>query len=276
MTNSTPSEKLSPPASESLSTTTQKKHSQKNLNLAKTSSKVLVPANAPSQPSCSKSKTGKLDVRNRKTEALRRLGLNPEQMVGVPRITFQLEHAEGGLEQVIEALRGSDETDAQAFIRKYDTCSASDLDKLTLEEVAVAAGIRPLDLLGVATKALFQQSQTVAGVIAASAHHKVVAKNIQMALNDKGVRDREMHLTATGHLPLPKGTVIFNQRTQVANFNAPGGHEGAVEGDPEIPSAPDLDELPSMDEDIMALQKTSRKLLEANTIEATPFTPKAP
>lgn len=198
------------------------------------------------------------------------MGLDPEKMVGVPRITFQLEHAEGGIEQVIEALRGSDETDAQTFIRKYDTCSASDLEKLTLEEIATAAGIGTIDLLGVATKALFEQSQTVAGVIAASAHPKVVAKSIQMALRDGGVREREMLHTATGFLPTPKGTVIFNNRTQVANFggHGPGREPEGDDGKPLLPGPADYEDMPTMDDDVMGLSQSAQKLLEAKTIEA--------
>lgn len=184
-------------------------------------------------------------------------------MVGVPRITYMLEKAEGGLEQVIEALRASDEEEAIAFIAKYDDLSDSDRARVSIEEISVAAGVRTIDLLGVATKALFQQSQTVAAIITATGHEEVVKKSIQMALQDKGIRDREMIHTATGFLPVPKGTVILNQKTQIANFGGKSGEEGD-----DVPDAPESDDLPSMDDDILALQKTSRKLLEAGTIEA--------
>src|SRR5208337_3248712 len=69
-----------------------------------------------------------VDSRNRRKEALRRLGVKAEQ--------------------VVDALRGHDEEDAQAFIRKYDSLSASDRKHLTIEDICVAAQVRTLDLLG--------------------------------------------------------------------------------------------------------------------------------
>lgn len=248
-------ENPTPSPSPSPDTKTQPKTIRKKFSRGKTSAKASGPAKKPSS---------KLDLRDRKTEALRRLGVTKEQMVGVPRITYMLEKAEGGLEQVIEALRASDEEEAVAFIAQLDDLSDSDRNRVSLEEIATAAGIRTIDLLGTATKALFQQSQTVAAIITATGHEGVVKKSLQMALQDKGVRDREMIHTATGFLPVPKGTVILNQKTQIANFGDGGKDD---EGGPAMPES---DDCPEMDSDILLLQKTSRKLLEAGpvTIEA--------
>lgn len=188
-------------------------------------------------------------------------------MVGVPRITHMLEEAEGGLAQVIEALRASDEEEAIAFIRKYDELSDSDRDRVSIEAIAVSAGVRVVDLLGTATKALFAQGETVASIVSSTARPQVTKKTIQMALQDKGVRDREMFHTATGFLPIPKGTLIMNNRTQVANFNA-GGRE--PDDDVDIPEGPVGGDLPSMDDDVVGFQKTVQKMLNAApvTIEA--------
>lgn len=202
----------------------------------------------------------KKDLRNRKSEALRRLGISSEQMVGVPRITHMLEEAEGGLAQVIEALRASDEEEAIAFITKYDSVSESDHQRVTLEEISTSAGVRSIDLLGVATKALFAQGETVASIVSSSARPEVTKKTIQMALQDKGVRDREMFHTATGFLPIPKGTLIMNNRTQVANFN---GGSRDPDDDAEIPEGPTSGDLPSMDDDVVNFQKTVQKMLNA-------------
>src|SRR5208337_2650998 len=86
-----------------------------------------------------------VDSRNRRKEALRRLGVKAEQLVDIPQISHILKHAEHGLRQVIDALRGHDEEDAQAFIRKYDSLSASDRKHLTIEDICVAAQVRKLD-----------------------------------------------------------------------------------------------------------------------------------
>lgn len=185
----------------------------------------------------------------------------------MPRITPMLEEAEGGLAQVIEALRASDEEDAQAFIKKYDELSDSDRDRVSIEAIAVAAGIRVIDLLGAATKALFAQGETVAAILSSTARPQVTKKTIQMALQDKGVRDREMFHTATGFLPIPKGTLIMNNRTQVANFHA--GARDEDEDDGTVIDAPVADDLPSMDDDVVGFQRTVQKMLTGTTSEHT-------
>lgn len=172
-----------------------------------------------------------------------------------------LQHAEGGVPQVIEALRASDEEDALKFIEKYESLSESDQGKVTIEEVSVAAGVRPIDLLGVATKALFQNALTVAAIIASTAHPQVVEKSIERALMDQGVRDREMLHQAMGFLPAPKGMTLINQKIQVANFASKTPAEENAEE--ELPAPAPVEDLPLMDDDLRALQATTRKLLEA-------------
>jgi hypothetical protein len=177
-------------------------------------------------------------------------------MVGVPQISHILKHAERGLGQVIDALRGHDEEDAQAFIEKYDSLSASDQERLTIEEISIAAGVKTLDLLACATKALVMESQTASAIIAATSHYKVVNKTVKMALEDGGHRDREMLHTATGFLPSPKGSTFINSRIQVANFD----------GKPAQPAEPetiDAEDLVSMDDDMLGLDSFERKMLPA-------------
>ncbi|HKM83869.1 MAG TPA: hypothetical protein VJY15_23300 [Candidatus Acidoferrum sp.] len=199
-----------------------------------------------------------MDSRNRRKEALRRLGVKAEQLVDIPQISHILKHAEHGLRQVIDALRGHDEEDAQAFIRKYDSLSASDRKHLTIEDICVAAQVRTLDLLGSATKALVLESQTASSIIAATSHQKVVKHTVRMALQDGGHRDREMIHLATGFLPSPKGSTFINQRVQVANFGSEKPHAGGA-------PAPVVDEedLISMDDDLMAMDQFERKMLPA-------------
>src|SRR6267154_4210849 len=66
--------------------------------------------------------------------ARRRLGITPEQMRGVPRISHILEHADGGMATVIAALRLCDDADAGKFVDCYDSLSDTDLAYLSVEE----------------------------------------------------------------------------------------------------------------------------------------------
>lgn len=172
-------------------------------------------------PGRPKSNPKLVSSRNRKTDALRRLGLEVGERIGVPKITHILKSAEGGIPQVLEALRGSEEEIAQRFVQKFDGLSESDRGFVSIEDVATACCIDTPTLLGVATKALFSQQQQVSAVIAATAHPLVVQKTVQNALQDKGVRDREMLHTAVGFLPTPKGATIISQRFQIANIHEP-------------------------------------------------------
>jgi hypothetical protein len=171
-------------------------------------------------------------------QAIDRLGITLEQMEGVPRISHMLDAAERGIPQVIEALRGSSNADAVAFISRYDKLSNTDRNNLSIEEISIAAGVDTLQLLGVAVIALATQGQTVGEIIANTAHPEVVRKNVQMALSDAGVRDRDMFLQSRGFVPTPKGANVIT-RVQIANLSNPQAptKEIEIEGD-----------LPEMDE----------------------------
>lgn len=175
-------------------------------------------------------------------------------MEGVPIICHILRDCEGGLPEVIECLRGSDDEKARNFIAKYDTVAKSDWanGRVKLEHVSVAAGIETPDLLAVATKAIFQQKKITSAIKLASAHPKLVAKSIQMGLQDKGIRDREMMHSAIGFLPQSQNvTNFFKVRVQ---------HLEHPEEGKEI-SMPITDDLPDMDSDIVGLSNTYNKLL---------------
>jgi len=80
----------------------------------------------------------------RRNEALRRIGVTPEQMLGKAIITPQLKDGSWlASKPFLEALRASEDEDAVAFLSKYDQVPVGDREKLTWEEIAVAAGISP-------------------------------------------------------------------------------------------------------------------------------------
>jgi hypothetical protein len=186
------------------------------------------------------------------------LGLKPEQTHGLLQITHILKQAEGGLSQVINSLRGYDEEDAQNFIEKYDSISATDRSRVSIEEIAIAGGVEPLDLLAAATKALVIENQTVAAIIATTSHPKVVKKTISAALQDGGHRDREMIHTALGFLPTQKGSTFITNRIQVANFK-----DGPQSAPDENLPAPDAVDLPGFESDIIGMEGVEKKLLKA-------------
>lgn len=132
-----------------------------------------------------------------------------------------MEAAEHGLRQSLDALRGSDDETAQKFMAKYDSIAPSDLVFFSIEQIAASCGVDTPTLAGVLMKAIVSQQASIAAIKAATAHPKIVEKSIQNALQDRGIRDREMLHTAVGFLPTPKGATIISQRFQIANISNP-------------------------------------------------------
>lgn len=206
------------------------------------------------------------DDRNRGAEARKRLGITPEDMVGVPQITHLLKNASGGIPACIEALRGDDSEDALIFIAKWDAITESDRARLTIEEICVAAEIGTRALVGAVTVALMQQSQDATKIMVLTSQPRVVQATIDAATREEPIMNREGEIVgyrsgdvkaqdifhrATGFLPTPKGaTINLNQLNQTAQLPEP--EEGC-------------DPPPSADDFLLEIQSAIRpdKQLEA-------------
>lgn len=152
---------------------------------------------------------------DRSEEARKRLGITAEQMVGQRKVTPILMRASGGIPAIIEALSVDDSPDSILFIAKWDSITESDRDRLTLEEIAVAAGLTPRRLLEVATGAIHAFAEDASRLIVASAKPNIIQKMAENALTQFGEKDREMFLKGkdVDWFPAAKGIVIDN-RTQ--------------------------------------------------------------
>jgi hypothetical protein len=85
---------------------------------------------------------------NRTAMALKRIGVTAEQLAAAPQITPLLKRAEGGLDQVLTAMRFAPDEMIGAFLEKYDAIPETDRERLPIEAIALAAGINPSHLLG--------------------------------------------------------------------------------------------------------------------------------
>jgi hypothetical protein len=128
----------------------------------------------------------------------------------LPRITRILAEAKEGLPQALLSLRGSGDPDAKVFVHKYDSVSRSDRRYRigsNWEAIAFAAGLDPRRLFGVAVDCLLHDEETVAQIIAATAHPLVVKRSVEHALAPGGWRDRHDLMAARGFHP---GTAGLN------------------------------------------------------------------
>jgi hypothetical protein len=206
-----------------------------------------------------------LAKKDRTEEARKRLGITAEDMKGVPKIGYLFRAAEGGMDACLEALRGYDDEDAQAFVEKYDSVSKSDMERLTVEEVCIASGLTIRRLREILLSALAEQSAEVSKVMVLTSQKSVIDATIKAATRETPIFDREGSIVghtngdvkameifhkATGFLPTPKGattTINLQQLNQTANNPALG------EGDEEKCLPP-----PSTDEFLLDMQDVVR------------------
>jgi len=148
---------------------------------------------------------------------------------------------------VLAALRLCDDDQAQKFLDRYDAVSNTDHKYLTIEEIAVAAGVETKRLLELAVSALVEDGRSAGAIVAATYHPRVIRKTAEAALDDEvlfdamgnphiksGHNDRKLFLTGTGFLPQSNrgsGGVFVNITNQQANANVPVQVDGEPVGD---------------------------------------------
>jgi hypothetical protein len=170
--------------------------------------------------------------RDRKSEALRRLGVDVLALRSSPEITPMLKNAEGGLKAVLGAMRFvADDPTIAAFLEKYDSTPTCDKEMVSWEAIALAAGIDLRVFLGSAMLALQSQAVNMVKIIAMTSHPKITRARVKYGLLPSGEKDRTALDTAMGFLPSPKGLTFIGK----AIFGGSGGEQkipvGTVDAD---------------------------------------------
>lgn len=110
----------------------------------------------------------------------------------ISKITDLLEQTAGGIEKVVDALRFSREPDAIAFLKNYDSLPETEREHLSIEEICLTTGIGMPRFLQLATSSLMEVTLLFTGITLSTSLPAVVEKNIEMAMTDKGIRDRKL------------------------------------------------------------------------------------
>jgi hypothetical protein len=173
-------------------------------------------------------------ARNRyREEHLRRLGVTPEQIAAQPSITPILKRAKLQRD-AIDYLRMSEESDARNFLVIHDKLSETARKLVSLEAIAIAAGLTTQRLFGLISEAVFVQSRFESALLAAANHPQVVEASIKQAVTPRGVADRKMLHQQAGFLPMPKTQIVslpgarIDARQQVANISVLPPMESSV------------------------------------------------
>ncbi len=102
----------------------------------------------------------------------------------------------------------SDGEISQQFLEKWDQIPERDRECLTIEVVALAAGVDPRALLGEILLAAREYSVNKYKLKALEAHPEILEKRIEYAKTPGGYRDRDAIDTILGALPRAKTTFI--------------------------------------------------------------------
>ncbi|CAM5998735.1 unnamed protein product [Sphagnum balticum] len=160
--------------------------------------------------------------RDRASEALKRLGVDPLTLRSAPEITPMLKNAEGGLKAVLGAMRFCAEDPSIAlFLEKYDSTPVGDRDKLSWEAIALAAGLDLRVFLGAAMLALQSHAVNTVKIIAMTSHPKITRARVKYGLLPSGEKDRTALDTAMGFLPSPKGPTFIGKAIFGSGGNNP-------------------------------------------------------
>src|SRR6185503_16370364 len=108
-------------------------------------------------------------------------------------------------------------------LEKWNSISESDHDYLSLEEIAVAAGLSPRRLWEVLAGACLQQSADTVKLMVSAAQPKIVDATIKAATEEKPILDNQGEIIGhtygdiraqetiyriTGLMPTPKGSTL--------------------------------------------------------------------
>lgn len=119
-------------------------------------------------------------------------------------LDFFAQEVAGGKEQFIEGCRFSDNPRVQSIVRLWNSSSPD----TSLEDLCTQADIKPDELVGEATKALFKWKRMWAKWKNAQKLPDVMEASANAALCPNGVEDRKMQLQIGGILPMPGGNSI--------------------------------------------------------------------
>lgn len=170
-------------------------------------------------------KHSKTKHRNRRSEILRRLDVDEDQLAEHPQIAPLLRMNGIRPDRLVEVLRCDSDAESMKFVKQWDTLTPVGRQLAGLEAVAVSVGLLPRRLWELFAGAALVQSKESVAVMIAMSLPEVMAVTIKGAKKVKGLADREHVLKAARVLPTPKGSTT--------NFYLPGQKESeeSTEGD---------------------------------------------
>jgi len=145
----------------------------------------------------------------------------------------------GGRERFFELVKRASmdgAPSATAFLTCFATLKASEQKRVVLDDVCVAAGVRPRDLMVAVVSAAMDEGEENSDLIAATTEPDIVRQMAKSAKRIGGqhahvaMRDRHAILQRQKFLPIPKGTTIH------VSASANSFAAAAATAEPSVPS----------------------------------------
>lgn len=153
--------------------------------------------------------------KDRVEQALKRLGVKPEQLASVSPISSMIKEDMkelGGQKAVLNAIRFSpDKPEIASFLAAYDSLPKGDKERLPWEAIALSAEINVDHLLGAITAAVYKHSANRSRLIIGMGHPLSVAARVKYAQLPSGEKDRNALDIMLGAMPQKKGMTIINK-----------------------------------------------------------------
>ena len=160
-----------------------------------------------------------------------------------------MRYIDGGRDRFLDyvQLAAAEKNDeAEIFLGIYQELSVIEQLNVSFDDICAAGDIRPSVLMAAVVQAAMEYGQTVADVVAAASHPKIVRQTVKSAMRiggqfaDIAQKDRVILLQKQKFAPVPRGTTV----TVNANASANARAAAAAASQPSVPSF--LDDVGSL------------------------------
>lgn len=164
----------------------------------------------------------------RREQAYKKLGISPDDVVKVPKISHILKKIKGGNTEAVELLRHSQDTKALEFFKVYEDIPSYLAELLPIEAFCFAAGVDSRDICKIIFNEALDQSNQAARMLTAANLEDLVQVSIDTGKAPLGIKDRENLQKAIGFLPIPDGMKINIHNNNSATATASAQSSAAV------------------------------------------------
>jgi hypothetical protein len=147
--------------------------------------------------------TGEGQTAYKRQLAFDQLGIDPKDVPVTPLVAAQMTRIGRltGYKPALELLAQSDEPEARKVYAAYLSVSRTYRKLIPPEAYCFAAGVDPHRMLEAVTVVAVRQGTLSATIVASIMSPRVIAKTVEIGLQDNGFRERKILLRAVGFLP---------------------------------------------------------------------------